>query len=174
METGNKPPQQQGQSLKGQKPGQKRTAPAGPGGPKYGAPQSRGKEIMFMPFVFFFFLFGLANLLTAPVAYVYEVIAYNKKNEWPGWSGMDGVNYAFLDPNRPLFINHGKLYRGYIGHGAPPPTAVFDTHLLGPVGQFLNDSVVWYLDCSVIVICLLQGILFLTLSVRTSIKILGA
>ncbi len=174
METGNKP---QGQASRPQQPGGQKRPASGTsgqaGGPKYGGPKPRGKEIMFMPLVFFFFLFGLVNLLTAPVAYVYEVIAYNKKNEWPGWSGLDGVNYLFLDSNRPLFVNHGLLYRGYVAHGGPPPTAVFNLHMLGALGRYLNDATVWYLDCSVIVLCLLQGILFLSLSVRTSIKILG-
>lgn len=167
MGTDQKPPGQPPQQQQPRKPAPSPQRQAQGGAPKAlpprrksAEPRDRNKEIVMMPFVFLFFVFGLINILATPVVYTYEIITYNKNDVWPAWSGIDGLNYLFKDL-------HLQIYKDILYHGNPP-LPVIAHH-----DNFLNDVIAGYLDLSVVFLCLLQGIIFLTLSIRTSIMILG-
>ena len=151
-------------------PGQQRppgSAPRPPSRPKYGENKDRSSEYLTMPFVFISFLFGLANMMAVPVIYVYEIIKNNEKNEWPAWSGIDGLNYLFYSKN-PLFARNDMLY-----HLNPQglPSLAIDLHIPA-VTKFVNGIAVGYLDMAVAFICFLQGVVFMWLAVRVAIRVL--
>lgn len=120
-----------------------------------------------MPFVFISFMFGLANMGAVPVIYVYEILKNNEKDQWPAWSGLDGLNYLFFSKN-PLFVRSDMLY-----HLGPQnlPVLAMDLHVPA-VTKFLNSVAVTYLEMAVAFICFLQGVIFLWLAVRIAIRAL--
>ena len=150
--------------------GQQRAPSSGqrdPTKPKYGEGKSRAGEYMSMPFVFISFMFGLINMLAVPVIYVYEIIKNNEKDEWPAWSGLDGLNYLFFSKN-PLFIRDDMLY-----HLDPQrlPVRALDLHI-AELTKYVNTFACGYLNMAVAFVCLLQGAIFMWLAVRIAIRAL--
>jgi hypothetical protein len=129
---------------------------------KFGAKkEQKTGSVLLIPVVFIGFLVGLASTLAAPVIYVYEVIAYNKKNEWPSWSGLDALNrYFFADA--PLFFFEDALYN-------PAKVKVINFRGMPGLTSFINEIVYLYLDSSIVFLCLLNGIILLVFSIRTAI-----
>lgn len=132
---------------------------------KYGAvvtgeKQKQGSPLL-IPFIFIGFMVGLVSTLAAPVLYVYEIIAYNKKNEWPGWSGLDALNRFFFS-DAPLFFFEHALYN-------PAKVKVINIQSMKGLTSFLNEVVYMYLDSSIVFICLLNGIILLVFSIRTAV-----
>jgi hypothetical protein len=121
------------------------------------------RNIWMIPVIFLGFVIGAANLLAAPIIYVYEIIQYNKKDQWPGWSVMDGLNYEFFE-TRPFFFANEKLYQ----YAAKTP--YFDHVFSVPaVAKVVNYIVYLYCDSSIVFITLVNGIILVTLSVRAAI-----
>lgn len=116
---------------------------------------------LLIPFVFVGFLAGLISTLAAPIVYVYQIIAYNKKNEWPGWSGLDALNHYFF-ADRPMFFFNNALY-------TQDKVKVIDIRGMKGLTEFLNEIVYFYLDSSIIFLCLLNGIILLVFSIRTAL-----
>ena len=161
-------PQQSASPQSGQRPqGQRRPPQRDPSVPKYGQSTNRASEYAMMPFVFFSFMFGLVNMGAVPVIYVYEILKNNEKDQWPAWSGLDGLNYLFFSKN-PLFVRNDLLY--HIGAQNLPVLAL-DLHIAA-VTKFINSFAVTYLGMAVAFVCFLQGVIFLWLSVRIAIRAL--
>jgi hypothetical protein len=117
-------------------------------------------------------MFGLVNMGAVPVIYVYEILKNNEKDQWPAWSGLDGLNYLFFE-KLPLFFREGKLFKWEILHAGEKavPVQLIDLHIKA-LTDFVNTVVVGYLDMAVAFICFLQGVIFLWLSVRIAIRAL--
>ena len=132
---------------------------------KYGALVTGKKQkqgpLLLIPVIFVGFMLGLFSTLAAPVLYVYEIIAYNKKNEWPGWSGLDALNRFFFS-DAPLFFFEHALYN-------PAKVKVINIQSMKGLTSFLNEVVYMYLDSSIVFICLLNGIILLVFSIRTAV-----
>jgi hypothetical protein len=124
-----------------------------------GQPQRQG-SVLWIPIIFVGFIVGLTSTLAAPVIYVYEVISYNKKNEWPGWSGLDALNRYFFS-DAPLFFFEHALYN-------PSKVKVINIQGMKGLTSFLNEVVYLYLDSSIVFLCLLNGIILLVFSIRTA------
>jgi hypothetical protein len=146
------------------KPSAKQASPQAPrphGTPKYGnQPKKKSGSALLIPFVFVGFMAGLGSIVSAIVLYIYEIIQNNKKNEWPGWSGVDALNYLFFQ-DHPYFISGGTLYNVM-------KMKAIDFHV-EPLTKAVNWFLVTYLDCSIVFLCLLNGIILITLSVRTAL-----
>ncbi|TAL28956.1 MAG: hypothetical protein EPN97_13950 [Alphaproteobacteria bacterium] len=131
---------------------------------KYGTAVTGKKQkqgsVLWIPFIFIGFIAGLTSTLAAPVLYVYEVIAYNKKNEWPGWSGLDALNRYFFS-DAPLFFFEHALY-------TPAKVKIINIQSMKGLTSFLNEIVYLYLDSSIVFLCLLNGIILLVFSIRTA------
>lgn len=119
------------------------------------------KQPLLIPFVFVGFLAGLISTLAAPIIYVYQIIAYNKKNEWPGWSGLDALNHYFF-ADQPMFFFNNALY-------TQAKVKVIDIRGMKMLTEFLNEIVYFYLDSSIVFLCLLNGIILLVISIRTAL-----
>ncbi|MEZ0225144.1 MAG: hypothetical protein ACAH83_11365 [Alphaproteobacteria bacterium] len=117
-------------------------------------------SVLWIPVIFIGFMVGLVSTLAAPVIYIYEVIAYNKKNEWPGWSGLDALNRYFFS-DAPLFFFNDALYD-------PAKVKVINFKGMPDLTSFVNEVVYLYLDCSIVFLCLLNGIILLVFSIRTA------
>lgn len=124
-----------------------------------GKKQKQG-SVLWIPVIFLGFMVGLTSTLAAPVVYVYEVIAYNKKNEWPGWSGLDALNRYFFS-DAPLFFFEHALY-------TPAKVKVINIQGMKGLTTFLNEVAYMYLDSSIVFLCLLNGIILLVFSIRTA------